>query len=143
MQRYSMTNGRIYIRAVADRGKPFRKLDGGFDGDLSIGFWSKDGKTIYFNEGLRATTQLFAIDCEQNEFRQVTKEPASLNVSEDDKSGKILINYSDGATPPAIFVAPSIEQVANKASWVRLTDADRRVRGFALGQQEEITWTSK
>ena len=55
MQRYSMTNGRIYIRAVGDRGKPFRKLDGGFDGDLSIGFWSKDGKTIYFNEGLRAT----------------------------------------------------------------------------------------
>ena len=29
-ERYSMTNGRIYIRAVSDRGKPFRKLDGGF-----------------------------------------------------------------------------------------------------------------
>ena len=142
MQRYSMTNGRIYIRAVADRGKPFRKLDGGFDGDLSIGFWSKDGKTIYFNEGLRATTQLFAIDCEQNEFRQLTKEPASLNVTQDAKSGKILINYADGSTPPTIFVAPSIEQVANKASWVRLTDANPQVRGFALGQQEEITWTS-
>ena len=142
MQRYSMTNGRIYIRPVADRGKPFRKLDGGFDGDLSIGFWSKDGKTIYFNEGIRATTQLFAIDCEQNEFRQLTREPASLNVSQDQKSGKILINYSDGTTPPTIFVAPSIEQVANKASWVRLTDANPQVRGFALGQQEEITWTS-
>ena len=64
-----MTNGRIYLRAVGDRGKPFRKLDGGFDGDLSIGFWSKDGKTIYFNEGIRATQQLFSIDCDQNEFR--------------------------------------------------------------------------
>jgi dipeptidyl aminopeptidase/acylaminoacyl peptidase len=142
MQRYSMTNGRIYIRAVADRGKPFRKLDGGFDGDLSIGFWSKDGKTIYFNEGLRATTQLFAIDCDQNEYRQVTKEPASLGVNQDRKSGKILINYSDGTTPPTIFVAPSIEQVANKGSWVRLTDANPEIRGFVLGAQEEITWTS-
>jgi dipeptidyl aminopeptidase/acylaminoacyl peptidase len=142
LQRYSMTNGRIYIRPVADRGKPFRKLDGGFDGDLSIGFWSKDGKTIYFNEGLRATQQLFSIDCEQNEFRQLTREPASLSVSEDDKSGRILINYSDGTTPPAIFVAPSIEQVANKSSWVRLTDANPQIRTFALGQQEEITWTS-
>ncbi len=142
MQRYSMTNGRIYIRAVADRGKPFRKLDGGFDGDLSIGFWSKDGKTIYFNEGIRATQQLFSIDCDQNEFRQITKEPASLTVNRDDKSGKILINYADGATPPTLFVAPSIEQVANKSSWIRLTDANPQVRGFALGQQEEITWTS-
>jgi len=143
MQRYSMTNGRIYVRAVADRGKPFRKLDGGFDGDLSIGFWSRDGKTIYFNEGLRATQQLFAIDCEQNEFRQLTREPASLSVNRDDESGRILINYTDGQTPPTLFSVASIEQVANKAAWVRLTEANPQVRGFALGTQEEITWTSK
>ena len=141
-QKYSMTNGRIYIRAVGDRGKPFRKLDGGFDGDLSIGFWSKDGKTIYFNEGIRATQQLFSIDCDQNEFRQITREPASVTVNRDDKTGKILINYSDGATPNTIFVAPSIEQVANKSTWIKLTDTNPQVRGFALGQQEEITWTS-
>ena len=141
-EKYSMTNGRIYIRAVGDRGKPFRKLDGGFDGDLSIGFWSKDGKTIYFNEGIRATQQLFSIDCDQNEFRQITKEPGSISVNRDDKTGKILINYSDGATPNTIFVAPSIEQVANKATWIKLTDTNPQVRGFALGQQEEITWTS-
>lgn len=143
MQGYSMTNGRIYIRAVTDRGRPFRKLDGGFDGDLSIGFWSKDGRTIFFNEGLRATTQLFSIDCEQNEFKQITREPASLSVSQDETSGRILINYSDGSTPPTLFSVASIDQVANKAAWVRLTDANPQVREFALGAQEEITWTSK
>src|SRR5262245_18804640 len=52
--KYTMTNERVYIRAVGDRGKPFRKLVGGFDGDVTIGFWSKDGNTIYFNEGLKA-----------------------------------------------------------------------------------------
>jgi dipeptidyl aminopeptidase/acylaminoacyl peptidase len=142
LQRYSMTNGRIYIRAVSDRGRPFRKLDGGFDGDLSIGFWSKDGKTIYFNEGLRATTQLFAIDCEQNEFRQITREPASVSVSQDEASGRLLISYSDGATPPTLFSVASVEQVATRAAWVPLTDANPQVRQFALGAQEEITWTS-
>ena len=57
-----MTNGRVYLRAVGDTGKPFRKLGGAFDGDVSVGFWSKDGGTIYFNEGWRATNQLFALD---------------------------------------------------------------------------------
>jgi dipeptidyl aminopeptidase/acylaminoacyl peptidase len=142
LQRYNMTNQRVYLRAVADRGKTFKKLDGGFDGDLSIGFWSKDGKTIYFNEGIKATQQLFSIDCDQNEFRQLTREPASIAVNQDEKTGKILINYSDATTPSTIFTVPSIEQIANKAAWVRLTDTNPQVKGFALGAQEEITWTS-
>src|SRR5262249_249109 len=45
MTKYTMSNNRLYIRPVADRGKAFRKLDGAFDGDLSAGFWSKDGRT--------------------------------------------------------------------------------------------------
>ncbi|HXT68948.1 MAG TPA: prolyl oligopeptidase family serine peptidase [Vicinamibacterales bacterium] len=142
MQRYSMTNNRVYLRAVADRGKTFKKLDGGFDGDLSIGFWSKDGKTIYFNEGIKATQQLFSIDCDQNEFRQITREPASISVDQDERTGKILINYADGSTPSTIFTVPSIDQIANKAAWIRLTDTNPQVRGFALGEQSEITWTS-
>ena len=142
LQRYNMTNQRVYLRAVADRGKTFKKLDGGFDGDLSIGFWSKDGKTIYFNEGIKATQQLFAIDCDQNEFRQLTREPASITVNQDEKTGKILINYADATTPSTIFTVPSIDQIANKAAWIRLTDTNPQVRGFALGAQEEITWTS-
>ncbi len=142
LTRYSMTNGRVYIRAVADRGRPFRKLDGGFDGDVGLGFWSKDGNTIYFNEGIRATTQLFAADVSQNEIRQITKERASVSVSRDDDSGRILITYSDGATPPTIFTTASIETVANRSAWVQLTDANPEIRALALGEQEEITWTS-
>ena len=48
LDKYSMTNGRVYLRATSDRGKPFRKMGGSFDGDVSAGFWSKDGNTIYF-----------------------------------------------------------------------------------------------
>ncbi|MGH7504906.1 MAG: TolB family protein, partial [Longimicrobiales bacterium] len=50
---YSMTNDRVYIRPVAERGGEWRKLGSSFDGDVSIEFWSADGNTIYFNEGIR------------------------------------------------------------------------------------------
>jgi dipeptidyl aminopeptidase/acylaminoacyl peptidase len=141
--RYTMTNGRVYLRAVADRGKPFRKLDGGFDGDLNVGFWSPDCKTIYFTTGQKATTQLFALDVSQNEIRQVTREQASVSVDRDDDSGLVLVSYADGTTPPTFFTAASLETVGTRASWKQLTDVNPQVRGFALGTQEEITWTSK
>ena len=33
---YSMTNDRVYVRAIADRGKPFRKIGDTFDGDVGV-----------------------------------------------------------------------------------------------------------
>jgi dipeptidyl aminopeptidase/acylaminoacyl peptidase len=142
-ENYSMTNGRVYLRAVGDRGKPFKGLGGAFDGDVTVGFWSKDGRTIYFNEGWKATNQLFALDVTKNTVRPVTDEKASLSVTRDDDSGVILITYADGATPSTIYTVPAIDQVASRAAWKPLTDANPQVRGFALGEQEEITWRSK
>jgi dipeptidyl aminopeptidase/acylaminoacyl peptidase len=143
LEKYSMKNDRIYLRAVADRGGKWRKLGASYDGDLAIGFWSKDGGTIYFNDGVRATNQLFALDVQKDTVRQVTSEKASLTVSRDRDSGVVLVNYSDGATPPTLFTAPSLEQVATRSAWRQLTDANPQVRQFALGEQEEITWKSK
>src|SRR5205085_10992113 len=60
MTRYSLKNTRVYVRAVADKGGQWRKLGTGLDGDVSVGFWSQDGRTIYFNEGVRATNQVLA-----------------------------------------------------------------------------------
>ncbi len=141
--RYTMTNGRVYLRAVTDRGKPFRKLDGGFDGDVNTGFWSPDSRTIYFNTGLKATTQLFALEVSQNEIRQVTREAASVSVSRDEDSGLVLISYADGATPTTVFTTASLDSVGSRATWKQLTDTNPQVRGLALGSQEEITWRSK
>jgi dipeptidyl aminopeptidase/acylaminoacyl peptidase len=143
MDKYTMTNGRVYIRAVADQGKPFRKLGTAFDGDVSVGFWSKDGNTIYFNEGWKATTQLFALDVAKGTVRSVTRESGALSVTRDEDSGLILIAYADGKTPSTVFTVPAIEQVAARAYWKQLTDVNRQVREIALGDQEEITWKSK
>ena len=142
-EKYSMTNGRLYLRAVAEKGKPFKKLGASFDGDVSAGFWSADGRTIYFNEGVRATNQVMALDVEKNAVRQVTSEKASLSLDRDDDTGVLLVTYSDGMTPSTLYTVSSLDQVANRSAWTQLTDANPQVRQFALGEQEEITWTSK
>ncbi len=143
LQKYSMKNQRVYLRAVNDRGGKWRKLGAAFDGDVTVGFWSKDGGTIYFNEGIRATNQLLALDVQKDTVRQLTNEKASLSVSRDDDSGVLLVNYSDAVTPPTLFTVASIEQVANRTAWKQLTDPNPQVRQFALGEQEEVTWKAK
>ncbi|HEY0673176.1 MAG TPA: S9 family peptidase [Longimicrobiales bacterium] len=142
LEKYSMSNTRVYLRALNDRGGAWRKLGESFDGDVSIGFWSDDGKTIYFNEGVRATNQLMALDIERNTVRQLTNFPASLSVTRDDETGALLINYADPQTPPTMFTVARVSDVAQRARWRQLTDVNPHVRSFALGTEEEITWTS-
>ncbi len=140
---YSMTNERVYLRAVADHGKPPRKLGGSFDGDATVGFWSKDGATIYFNEGIKATNQFLALDVRRNTVKQLTSENASLSVEQDEDSGVLLVNYADGKTPATLFTVAGVDQIGSRAAWKQLTDANPQVRSFALGEQEEMTWKSK
>jgi dipeptidyl aminopeptidase/acylaminoacyl peptidase len=142
-EQYSMTNERVYLRAVSGRGKPMRKVGASFDGDVTVGFWSKDGSTIYFNEGVKATNQLLALDVRQGTVRQLTSEKASLSVSRDDDSGVLLINYADGTTPATLFTVASIDRIGSRSAWTQLTDANPQMRNVALGEQEEITWKSK
>ena len=140
---YGMSNSRVYLRAIADKGKPFRKLGDSFDGNVSIGFWSKDGATIYFNEGIKATNQVVSLDVRYNTVRPLTEEKASVSIEEDAKTGVLLINYSDGTTPTTVFTVDTVANASTRKSWRQLTDPNPQVRGFALGQQEEITWKSK
>ena len=81
LEKFTMKNDRIYLRAVADRGGKWRKLGASYDGDLSVGFWSKDGNTIYFNDGVRATTQCLALDVQKDAVRQITNEKARTPAS--------------------------------------------------------------
>lgn len=143
MTRYTMSNSRVYLRGVGDRGKPFRKLGTSFDGDLGVGFWAKDSSTIYFNEGIRATNQLMMLDVKSGNVRQVTEEKGSLSVNVDDDSGVVLINYSDPKTPPTMFTTDSVQNAASRGSWRQLTEPNPQVKQFALGEEEEVTWKSK
>jgi len=143
LTRYSMKNQRVYVRAPGDHGGKWRKLGASFDGDVSVGFWSKDGSTIYFNEGIRATNQVLALDVAKDAVRQLTNEKGTVSADVDDDSGILLINYSDGSTPPTVFTAAGVEQLATRSAWKQLTEVNPQVKGFALGEQEEVTWKSK
>jgi dipeptidyl aminopeptidase/acylaminoacyl peptidase len=141
LMRYTMKNDRVYLRRVDDSGGQWRKLGTNFDGDLSVDFWAPDGRTIYSNQGIRATDNLVAVDVASGAARRVTSEGASLSVDRDDDTGVLLITYADPRTPPTLFTT-SLDRVATRASWRQLTDANPQVRGFALGDEEEITWRS-
>lgn len=142
MERYTMTENRIYIRAVDDRGGAFRKLGSDFDQSLSIGFWSDDGNTIYFNTGVTVTNQLHALDIDSDEVRQITYERAALNVSRDEDSGVVLISYQDPRTPPTVFTVEDLDDVDERSRWTQLVDVNPQVSEIALGEEVEVNWTS-
>ena len=142
MTKFSMTNNRVYLRRVDDRNGQWKKLGASFDGDASIGFWSKDAKTIYFTEGIKATNQLMALDIDKNAIRQVSNVRASLNADQDEDSKLLILNYADPRTPTTLFTVASVDQIPARANWRQLTDANPQARNFALGDEEEISWKS-
>jgi dipeptidyl aminopeptidase/acylaminoacyl peptidase len=142
MDRYSMTENRIYLRAVSDRGGAFRKLGSAFDQSLSVDFWSEDSRTIYFNAGVKVTVQLHALDVERDRVRQITDERAALSVRLDEESGVVLIDYQDSRTPATVFTVASLDDVANRSRWTQLVDVNPEVADIALGDQVEVEWTS-
>jgi len=133
LTRYTMTENRIYLRETADRGGDFRKLGEDFDNSLRVDFWSEDGSTIYFNAGVKVTTQLHALNTSTGEVRQVTDERAALSVDRDEDSGVLLINYSDPETPPTVFTVPSLGEVDDRTAWVQLVEANPQGRRDGAG----------
>jgi len=135
-------NRRVYIRKVGDSGGKLRKLGGNFDGDEGVDFWSPDGKQIYFNEGVRASRQLFSISVDTGLAAQVTSEKAVLSVTRDEDSGTLLIHYTDPVSPQNLFTVDRLDRVADRAAWRQLTDSNPQIKSIALGQTEAINWKS-
>lgn len=142
MTRYTMTENRVYLREVTARGQTFKKLGSSYDGSLGVDFWSRDGKTIYFNDGVKVTNQLFALDLAKDQVRQLTSERASVRVGRDEDTGTILIDYADPKTPSTVFTVASLDRIADRKSWIQLVDANPAVKGIALGEEVEVNWTS-
>jgi dipeptidyl aminopeptidase/acylaminoacyl peptidase len=135
-------NGRLYIRAVGDKGGQFRRLGDAFDGNVGADFWSADGSTIYFNQGIRTTRQLLALDVASGAVRQVTDQDAALTVTRDEDSGVLLIDYTNATTQSTLYTVASLDQVTNRSSWRQLTNVNPQLSEIALGEQSEVTWRS-
>ncbi|MBK8249987.1 MAG: S9 family peptidase [Gemmatimonadetes bacterium] len=133
---------KVYTRAIDAVGGPWTKLGAAYDGNVTIGWWSQDGTTIYFGDGVRATSQLLALDIAANTVKQVTDYKASFAAARDPNNGKLLITYADPKTPTVHFVADRIDDAANRSAWRQLTNANPQVANLQLGEEEEICWTS-
>ena len=134
---------RVFVRGIEAAGTPWREIGDGYDGDINIGWWSDDSKTIYFNDGVRATNQLMSIDVASGKVTQVTNEKASLTMTRDDVSKRLLITYADPQTPPSHYTVAAQTDVGDRTKWLRLTNPNPQVAALALGEAEEITWKSK
>src|SRR5262245_22040982 len=87
---------KVYIRPVDQPNAPWKKLGGKIDLDVRVGgrgggggdagvetgFWSAKGDTIYFNTGIKATTQLFSLAVATDEVKQLTSLKAVTSVGQ-------------------------------------------------------------
>ncbi len=143
MSAYNMKNRRVYLRAVSAKNGAWKKL-GNLDGDVTVGWWSADARTIYFSSGWRATSQLFSLDVASGTVQVMTNVAGVLSVAQNDDTKRLMISYQDPATPSAMYTVVSPELVGTRSSWVQLTDPNPWVREqLALGEASEVMWTSK
>jgi dipeptidyl aminopeptidase/acylaminoacyl peptidase len=154
-----MHNERIYVRHVDQPSEPWKKIGANFDGDVRAGgrgggggaaeggiessFWSANSDTIYFSTGVHATTQFFAVSISSGQAKQLTDVKATLSVSRDGETGRVLITYADPKTPPATYTVASLRDVGDRSKWTQLTEPNPWIRQqLALGEEQEISWKS-
>ncbi|MGQ0538913.1 MAG: prolyl oligopeptidase family serine peptidase, partial [Gemmatimonadaceae bacterium] len=136
-------DNKLYLRRAADRGAQWRKLGASYDGDVGLSWWSDDGKTVFFNDGLKATTQLMALDVAGDRVSQVSTGQATTAVQYDRDAKRYLITYADPKQPAAHYVAATLDDVRDKSRWKQLTNANAQAEGWSLGDAEEIAWKSR
>lgn len=133
---------KVYVRDIAATNGAWKKLGASYDGDVTIGWWSDDAKTIYFNDGVKATNQVLALDVAANTVKQLTSYRAAVGAQKDEESGKLVVQYTDPKTPAIHFVVDKVDDLANRASWHQVTNANPQVANLLLGEEEEICWKS-
>ncbi|MCU0452925.1 MAG: S9 family peptidase [Bacteroidetes bacterium] len=133
---------RLYHRRVAERGGMLREVPTNRDLFMSAEWWSDDGTTVYFNEGTRATNQLFSVNVNTGEVRQVTSERGTADVSHDRRTKRTVILFSSPTEPAEYFTVERFDRVGRRTAWKRLTDANPGVRALDLGVTDTVTWRS-
>ena len=136
-------NRRVYLRRVDDRGGSWRKLGADFDGDVVVGAWSADSRTIYFDAGVRATQQAFSLDVASGKVTQLTNEQGVIDLQpREDAKHPIVIRYTDPTTPATFFAARTTADLRNRDRWIQLTHANPQLDAVAFGETSEIAWKS-
>lgn len=133
---------RIYLRKMSERGMTPRKIVAQRDMPMQADFWSDDGSTLYFTEGVRATSQLFAVTVRSGDVRQETNEFGSVSVRYDRWTRRIVITFSSPTEPTDHHTVDRFDRVGRRSAWKRLTDSNPQARDWQLGATDTVTWRS-
>ncbi len=135
-------NGKVYIRGTSDKGGKWKKLGGDFDGDVSVGFWSQDGKSIYFNEGWKATNQVFSVSTETGKVTQLTNEKGIVSASQDQETKVVTVSFQNPMTPSNMYFVPRLDRIGTRSTWRQLTNSNPQAENFQLADVEAVDWKS-
>lgn len=116
-------------------------LTGGFDEDVTLLDWSKQG--VFFRALQKTTSHLFRLDPQSKKItRLTTADPFFLNdVSFDHDFRTMAYTAADATHVSEVFVAPMAG--AGAAAPRKLTDMTAQYSGFKFGTVELISWKSK
>jgi len=153
-----MHDEKIYLRPVDQPNAQFKKIGENLDIDVRVGgrggggggddaiqsaFWSANGDSIYFNTGIRATSQFFVVSTVSGMAKQLTNVKGTITVARDEQSGRFIITYADPKSPPSTYTVASLAELGDQSKWTHLADPNAWLkRDVAVGDEEEITWKS-
>jgi dipeptidyl aminopeptidase/acylaminoacyl peptidase len=123
----------------AEGGTP-REVAPGFKYQPGPAKWSADGRTIYFNAGVRTTSQVFAVPAAGGDPKQVSNIVGVMGQATFSRDGSVIaFTKSDTQHADDVFVAKALPV----SEPIKLTDHNPQVRDLALGAGELVRWKGK
>ncbi len=136
-QEWELREAKIWVMNPDTR--EYRMVSQRFEGNIQRMYWAPDSKSLLFTGLQRTDSNLFRLEVESGQVKQLTQAKGSLQVSSfsKDRSSYAYI-YSDPLTPPDVYSA-SVSggrptRLSNANPWV---EAD-----LLLARPEVIRWES-
>jgi dipeptidyl aminopeptidase/acylaminoacyl peptidase len=102
--------------------------------------WSADGRTLYFNAGVRTTSQVFSVPSAGGEAKQVSNIAGVIGQATFSRDGSVIaFTKSDTQHAEDVYVAKALPI----GDPIKLTDHNPQVRELALGTSEVVRWKGK
>lgn len=107
--------------------------------DVSPGelHWTADSRGVMFTAGVRVSYDLHAFDVQSGQYKRLTNGRTMFELSASADGKRHALAMSTAAGPAEVYVSD-----APFADVRRVTDANPKVRDFALGETEVFAWTS-
>ncbi|UCC39646.1 MAG: S9 family peptidase [Candidatus Aminicenantes bacterium] len=133
---WKLANSKIWLMDVGTR--EYRIISGKFEGNIRGYRWSPDGKFIIFNGSVRTKGNIFSLDVNSGDVKQLTEKEGSMRFSSFSRNlKKAACMYSDNQTPSDIWLV-DLDLLKEK----KLTDANPWVKDRIFATMKVIQWKS-